>query len=648
VVDRCWIAIPSFVTALVLAGCGDDSIPPGVDAGVPLVDSGTRPTPRMCRAGTGWSPGMPAFEDRTEAWGLAGLNALSFATGDLDGDGYADLIVSRGSIYDRVSGHVFMNRDGGTFDDRTAESRFYAVRDSTETGRNVSLVRLGDLDGDGDLDAFSGTFIYKDAASTREVLPDGAEILLNDGSGVFALTPSAVLRQQPDPLTSDGFFFDQNLDGRLDLALGYWWRQPPFTVPYGQQAQLFTGDGSGGFTDVTIEAGLFLPDSASAVRSRSQPRPLFGFQMCDLNDDGRMDIVGSAYGRFTNEVFLADGDVFHEIGATTEIGADTRIDYTDDENFRCFCVANRENAECAGVPLPRVVCPNRGWVPGQSDQLFSLGGNSYSHACGDFDNDGDFDLYETNIKHPDVGSSSDPSELIVNEGSSGQTLAFSRPGREAMGLTPPIDLDALDEGGQHGAAMDFDNDGRLDILLAGSPYPRNRGWIFHQRDTLSFEWIGAESGFHHACPLGTALADFDRDGDLDMIVGTYGCNDPRFSPDWTPPENQPVRFYENVSNENNWISIRLRGERSNRGGLGARVRLTAGGVTQTRLVTTSAQNAAFEPEAWFGLGASCDVERIEVRWPNADLSTDVYTNVLANYRVELREGTTDVTYVPSH
>lgn len=653
-VDRRWIAIPSFVVAFVVAlvvalGCGDDAAQPPLDAGMgdgrARVDGGAPPTPRVCRDGSAWAPGTAAFEDRTEAWGLAGLNANSFATGDLDGDGYADLIVSRGSIYDRVSGYVFMNRDGSRFEDHTAASRFHAVRGSTETGRNASLVRLGDLDNDGDLDAFSGTFIYKDATSTREVLPDGAEILLNDGTGVFALG-AASLRQQPDPLTSDGFFFDQNLDGRLDLALGYWWRQPPFTVAYGQQAQLFTGDGAGAFTDVTIESGLFLPDSASAIRNRTQPRPLFGFQMCDLNDDGRMDIVGSAYARFTNEVFLADGDVFHEVGATNEIGADTRIDYTDDESFRCFCVANPDDPECAGAPLPRIVCPGRGFTRGQSDQLFSLGGNSYSHACGDFDNDGDFDLYETNIKHPDVGSSSDPSELIVNQGSSGQTLAFSRPGRETMGLTPPVDLGVIDEGGQHGAAMDFDNDGRLDILLAGSPYPRNRGWLFHQRDTLAFEWIGAESGFHHACPLGTALADFDRDGDLDMIVGTYGCNDPRSSPDWTPPENQPVRFYENVSNQNNWISIRLRGERSNRSGLGARVRITAGGVTQTKLVTTSAQNAAFEPEAWFGLGATCDIDRIEVRWPNADLSTDVYTGVLANYRVELREGTTEVTYVP--
>jgi hypothetical protein len=631
-------SIGTAVVLLAIAGCGDDTT--AIDAGV---DGGGDGGPaRMCRSGTRWSPGMRAFEDRTDAWGLSGLNGASFSTGDLDGDGYADLIVNRASIYERASGFVFLNRGAHgarTFVDHTAASRFYAVRDSLESGRNASLARLGDVDGDGDLDAFTGTFIYRDPASMEEVLPDGAEILLNDGTGVFSLTAAPVLRTQPDPLTSDAFFFDQDLDGNLDLALGYWWRQPPFTLPYGQQAQLFTGDGAGSFTDVTVEAGLLLPDSGTAVRERRQPRPLFGFAMCDLDDNGRMDLVGAAYGRFTNEVFLADGDVFTEIGATTEIGADSRTDYTDDESFRCFCVANPEDPECAGIPRPIYPCPLRGWVRGQSDQLFSLGGNSYSHACGDFDNDGDLDLYETNIRHPDVGSSSDPSELIVNDGSREGALAFHRPGREGMGLTPPIDLTRIDEGGQHGAAMDFDNDGRLDVLLAGSPYPRNRGWLFHQRaeGTLSFEWIGADAGFHHPCPLGSVIADFDHDGDLDLIVGTYGCNDPANSPDWTPPENQPVRFYENVSNDNNWISIRLAAERANAHGIGARVRLTAGGVTQTKLVVASAQNASFEAEAWFGLGGACDVERIEVRWPNAELSSDVYTGVLANRRVELRE-----------
>jgi hypothetical protein len=619
------------------------------DGGVP---------PRVCREGTGFRVGDMAFVDRTDAWGLAGINSSNVATTDLDGDGYADLIVNHGSPYDRTSGEVFLNRLGESgersFVDHTAASGIYTVRDTGEQGRSVSLVRFGDVDNDGDVDLFTSAFIYA-SDPDRDPLPDGHEFLLNDGTGVFTLSPTATLIGPYRPLTSDAFFFDQNLDGWLDVAIAYWWQQPAWSSPYGGQPQLFRGDGTGAFVEVTEEVGMLMPRTNEAVVAGTQPRPLFGLVMCDLNDDGRMDMVGAAYGRMFNELFLADGDTFTEIGKDTLVGADERVDFSDDESFRCYCQANPSGEGCDDVPPPRYACPLRGWTPGQSDQPFMLGGNTFAHACGDFDNDGDLDLYEANIRHPDVGSASDPSEIIVNESTAADGLRFSRPGRETMGLSPdpPIDLETNDEGGQHNAAFDFDNDGRLDLLLALSPYPRSRGVLFHQRtggDPLSFEYAGDGSGFTHACPMSTALADFDRDGDLDMVVGTYGCNDAANSPDYTPPENQPVRFYENVSNENNWIAIRLVGRGAaggaNRMGLGARVRVTAGGVTQTRLVTTASQNVSFMPEAWFGLGASCDIERVEVHWPNGSLTVQEHTGVLANYRVEIHEGEPDVTYLP--
>ncbi len=632
---------------LLVVACDGPAGPPG-DAGV---DANVA---RICRSGRGWDPGQPAFVDRTAEWGLEGLTGNNFGVADIDGDGWSDLVLNAGSAYDRQSGHVFLNQAVSgrrSFVDHSSGAHLYDVRGSSETGRSVNLVRLGDVDGDGDVDAFTGTFMYLTDPS-RTPLTDVSEILLNDGTGRFTLTDTTTITTPQNPLLSDALWLDQDLDGRLDLAVGYWWVQPPFVEPYGSQPQLFRGDGSGAFTDVTDAVGMTLIANTFAYLQGVSPRPLFGFVMCDVNDDGRLDLVGAAYGRMQNELFLADGDTFSEVGARTLVGEDDRRDYSDDESFRCYCLDHPSTMGCAGLPAPRYTCPVRGWVFGTSDQPMSLGGNTFSYACADVDNDGDLDLYESNIRHPDVGSASDPSELIVNStpaGSSGlDALVFDRPGRETMGLVPPIDLATTDEGGQHDAAFDFDADGWLDLYLAGSPYPGNRGWIFHHRrdGALSWELIGRGSGFDHACPDGSAIADFDRDGDLDLIVGTYGCNGP--GGDWSPPENQPVRFYENVSTDANWIAIRLVGRGAggaNPQGLGARVRLTAGGMTQTTLVRASSQQVAQEAEAWFGLGASCDVERIEVRWPNTALTVEAFTGVIANHRVEIREGESSVRYL---
>jgi hypothetical protein len=638
----------------------EETTPGDADAAEDGPEEVPPPPPRICRAGTGWAPGSIAFADRSTDWGLDAAKGTTFATADIDGDGWQDLVITQGAVYARNNGKVYLNRPGAggrrTFVDGTAASGLFRVRGSAEDGRHTSLVTFGDIDNDGDVDVFADTFAYPPEGVAY--LADGPEILLNDGSGVFTLTADPAIVGPARPLASAGFFFDQDLDGNLDLFVGYWWRQPPWTSPFGQPPQLYRGSGAGGFADVTEEVGMLLVNSAENLTAGRNARPLFGATTCDVNGDGRIDVVGAAYARFANELFLADGDHFSEIGtATPNIGSDERRDFSDDQSFLCYCQANPTADGCAGIPAPMsgYPCPGRGWYPGTSDQPYSLGGNTYAHVCGDFDNDGDFDLYETNIRHPDVGSASDPSELIVNESTPG-TLAFTRPGRDAMGLVPPIDLARVDEGGQNGGSLDFDNDGRLDVYLGGSPYACNKAWLFHHRSdgALSFEWVGVDGGLDHPCGNGMALADFDHDGDEDMVLGTYGCNDTTAGlpcrADWRPADNQPAIFWENVSNENNWIAIRLVGRGAggaNRSGLGALVKLTAAGVTQMRLVhATAGSQLSRDPVAFFGLGATCDIERLEVRWPNAGLTTQSFTEVLANYRIEIREGESVVRYLP--
>lgn len=647
-------------------GCSDDSSPPpdGEDAGPAdsgadaAADAGEEMPERVCRAGGSWSPGSEAFVDRTEDWGLDGLTIRTFTVADVDGDGWQDVVTTTAAYAQDVGG-VWLNREVGgrrVLQLDTDHPNPFPTRDDPAVGRYISTMTAGDVDNDGDVDLFVDEMDYPPADT--EIISDGPDIYLNDGAGVFELTAEPEIVGPNRPLTVGSFFFDQDLDGSLDLAIGYWWKQPPFTVPFGQQPQLFRGDGAGGFEEVTDDVGMTLGLSDPSFFSGTNVRPLFSIAMCDIENDGRMEILGAAYGRMYNELFVADGETFEEDALSRGVAADDRLDYTTDDSYRCYCLHHVDDAYCDGAEAPEIrgICTGfggtegRGWSPGWSDLPVNLGGNTFTQVCEDFDNDGDFDIYESNIKHPDTGTASDPSELLVNDG----TGHFERPGREAMGLEPPMDLSRIDEGGQQAAAWDFDNDGRLDILLAGSPYPQNRGWFFHQQadGSLQFEWIGEEAGFYHACPSGMALADFDHDGDQDVIVGTYGCNDVRNQPDWTPPENQPTRFYENVSNEANWTSIRLVGlggaGHANRTGLGARVTVTAAGVTQTRLVHgTWGQGGMSKDEvAFFGLGETCDIDRIEVRWPNGSMSTETFADVRANYRIELHEGDPRPHYLP--
>jgi hypothetical protein len=164
--------------ALAVAGCdGDDADPTdGGSADAPSRVDSMAPPMERCRPGTPWDPTRPAFVDVTDAWGLADLDGNTLAVGDLDGDGWPDLIAMGGPSEDpmttqRGGGRLFLNRprpDGGRrFEDFTVESNFFAVR--TEPvgerlaaepgyGRTTSLAALADVDNDGDLDAFSGFF----------------------------------------------------------------------------------------------------------------------------------------------------------------------------------------------------------------------------------------------------------------------------------------------------------------------------------------------------------------------------------------------------------------------------------------------------------------------------------------------------------
>src|SRR5205823_1916562 len=121
-----------------------------------------------------------------------------------------------------------------------------------------------------------------------------------------------------------------------------------------------------------------------------------------------------------------------------------------------------------------------------------------------------------------------------------QSLAFDRLTPQASGIVFPHPTSDWNEGGVMAAGGDLDNDGRQEVVVAASDYPDNFGLIFQQQSDHTFREQGQSWGLHHACMSGLVVADFDRDGVLDVIVGSGTARDCSLT--WKSNE---VHLYEN-------------------------------------------------------------------------------------------------------
>jgi hypothetical protein len=247
----------------------------------------------------------------------------------------------------------------------------------------------------------------------------------------------------------------------------------------------------------------------------------------------------------------------------------------------------------------------------------------------DYNRDGRFDIFVTNFSH-------DSNTLYRNtpEGFRVETFAAGL-GESSLAYL-----------GWGAGFVDLDNDGWLDLLVAnGHIYPEidlfPLGSTYQQPLLLyrsagggKFAEVGAQMGEAVAAPRagrGIAFADYDNDGDVDFLVVNM--------------DGRPSLFRNDGGHRSRWLTLHLRGSKSNRDAIGARVIVTAAGATQTAEVRSGGSYLSTNDQRLhFGLGKAMRADRIEVRWPSGLVQR--FENVPAGAFLLLVEGKEPVSARP--
>lgn len=592
------------------------------------------------------------FTDISEEMGVQKLNALGtqITVADIDGDKWPDVYTSLASKTREDLNEpknlykLLKNVKGRNFEDVTFSSGLFTDKKGTN-GTASTYVVFADMNNDGFQDAFNVVYVDSDTLSSDSFQEDYSRVYLNNGDGTFKYVGGNFVYDDMFEAIAGAAFLDYDHDGVIDLFIGRQYNS------YGSLTScepdtLMKGLGNGKFQDVVdgtsgLETEKFNEDNALEGKFN---KPTWGVSACDVDGDGFADILTSSYGRSYNMLYRNKGDgTFEDLSISSNFAHDDNENYGDDQFFACYCedASNKDTDYCSISTGAVISCDGvNGWDPGFSDQPYRLGGNSAGTLCGDFDGDGDTDLFQIELAHWHIGQASDKSQLIMNDGFPEKPLR--RISEEESGITRKR-TGSWNDGDLGGFAADFDNDGRLDIFILSSDYPGTKSMLFQQQADGRFSDTAKEAGAQVARAHGGAFVDIDRDGDYDLIIGTsfmrWSATD---SDGLKKPEKQWIKVLRNDTGQDaNKVIIDISGSTANRDAIGAKIIVRAGGKQFVREVQGAYGLNGFQNDHLqiIGLGDICEVEEIEIRWPDKENSVTKYDKVFANYVLEINQET---------
>jgi len=507
-------------------------------------------------------------------------------------------------------------------------------------------------------------------------------------------------RYLPEIMGSGGLFFDYDNDGWLDVFLvdGGSFTDP--AAARQARHRLFRNRGRSGsgqavhFDDVTAQSGIAHPQYGMGACAADYDND--GFPDLYVTDVGPNVLYHNNAGKSFTDVTRNAGVGFSSFGASCAFADVDRDGYVDlfVVNYVDATLANNVFCGDATAKL-RVYCHPLNFLPlaavlyhnngngtftdiSQKAGIAGHRGNGLGVVVGDYDDDGWPDIF--------VANDTTPNFLYHNEGGgvfkevalvSGVSVASDGRPRAGMGTDfgdydgdgrldlfvtnhelethtlfrnlgrglfedkttqSGIGVETLPYVGFGTQFLDADNDGDLDLAIVNGHVMNNSGHfrqgskeaqrklLFRNDGNGRFSEVSRSSGPGFAAEaVGRTLVagDIDNDGRLDLLVTNNG--------------GQAELLRNDTVNANHAVTLTLTGGRSNRSAIGARVRLTAGGVTQTREVKAgSSYLGESDLRVHFGLGPATRIDRLEIRWPSG--ATEVVPDVAADQIIAVTEG----------